>query len=322
MPVCTCRLPPTSIRMPAADRWTVCEAVHLPVGAVAARTLRLRLDAVWSELQAACGTSARAAAECEHVHQLRVATRRTLAALDAFEDVLPAKRRAWFQRRLVRLRRAAGEARDLDVLTARLSQPDAPAALARRRLVAMLSRQRNESREPIREIREKLLESDWPGRVDGLLETLDRRRHQVAFGTYARRCFKPMITDFFQTADRRVRTASEMHALRIKGKKLRYALEIFSAVLPSRSGDKCRRSLERMQRTLGDFTDHAAAADRFARWARGADAGASRDFLAALRREESVQANLARREFARWWNHDRRRSLRRRLESTIKRSSA
>lgn len=313
---------PETIRMPAADRWTVREDFHLPVGPVASRTLRRRLDTVWSELEAACGKAGPAADDGEHVHLLRVATRRTLAALDAFRELLPAKRRAWLEKQLVRLRRAAGEARDLDVLATRLTQPETPAAVARRRLVAMLSRQRYESRTPIRRLHEKLLEADWPGRVDRLLEGMDRRRHQLAFGVYARRRFKPMISAFFETADHRLRTAAEMHALRIQGKKLRYALEIFAAVLPNKSGSKCRKSLEHLQHTLGEFTDHASAADRFARWARAADAGSSRDLLATLRRDETAKADVARREFSRWWSEQRRRSLRRCLVRTLKRSSA
>jgi CHAD domain-containing protein len=295
---------------------------HLPVGAVAAKTLRRRLDGVWSDLQAACGSPATAAVESERVHQLRVATRRALAALEAFGAVLPTKRRSWFEKRLVKLRRAAGEARDLDVLSERLSRPDKAAALARRRLVAMLSKQRSASRAPIHEIHERLLEEDWPGRVDRLVEDVDRRRHQPAFGAYARRRFKPMIVEFFAAAGRRLRNASEMHALRIQGKKLRYALEIFASVLPDKSGAKCRVSLEQLQHSLGEFTDHAAAADRFARWARSADAGSNRDLLAKLRREETAKADVARRNFSRWWDEDRRRALRRRLERAVKRRSA
>ena len=53
-----------------------------PVVKVAARTLRKRLEAVWRELGAACRTRH----EPERVHQLRVATRRTLATLTAFRE--------------------------------------------------------------------------------------------------------------------------------------------------------------------------------------------------------------------------------------------
>lgn len=308
--------------MPAADRWTVHADDHVPVGRVAVKTLRMRLDAAWAELRASSDETVATLSAAEHVHRLRVATRRALAAIDAFGDMLPARRRAWFQKRLVRVRRAAGEARDLDVLSARLSRRETAEARARRRLVAMLSQQRDQSRAPIRELHEVLTEEDWPAQVDRLLENVDRRRRQPDFGDYASRHFKPMVADFFDVADGTLRTAAEMHALRIQGKKLRYALEIYAGALPGKAVSRCRRSLELMQQSLGEFTDHAAAADRLARWARRADAGASREFLAMLRRDETAMAAAARKKFSRWWNPDRRRSLRKRLEQASKRRSA
>jgi hypothetical protein len=107
--------------MAASEKWLVSDDHRLPVGQVAAQTLRTRFDAVWMKLRASCAMPD----TVEHVHQLRVATRRTLAAFEAFHAVIPAKRRDWFEKRLRRLRRAAGEARDLDVLTERLTHDSA-----------------------------------------------------------------------------------------------------------------------------------------------------------------------------------------------------
>lgn len=301
--------------MAASDNSLVCDDRHLPVGRVAAATLRTRFDAVWMELRAACAMPDHA----EHVHQLRVATRRTLAACDAFRDAIPAKRRDWFEKRLRRLRRAAGEARDLDVLTARLKN-DKPAR-ARSRLVAMLSKQRLTSRTPIREQFEKLVDAGWTSRVDRLLADVRERRRQSDFGSFARRRFRPMVEAFFEQADRKLRDSDEIHALRIEGKKLRYALEIFAPVFPEHALARCSKSLERLQKTLGDFTDHASAADRFERWARSADAGPDRDTLASLCDEENRRADIARKAFSKWWNASRRRSLRRRFANTLRRSA-
>jgi CHAD domain-containing protein len=300
--------------MAASDRWIVNDDHRLSVGQLAATTLRRRFDAVWTELRAACDMPDHA----EHVHQLRVATRRTLAALDAFHAVIPAKRRAWFEKHLRRLRRTAGEARDLDVLTARLTND---AARARSRLVAMLSKQRRKSRAPIRAQFEDLVDVDWCCRVDRLLNNVHVRRRRSDFRSYARRHFKPMIAAFFAKADHKLHNDDEIHSLRIEGKKLRYALEIFAPALPARARARCQESLERLQKTLGDFTDHAAAADRFGRWARSADAGPNRDMLVSLRDDETRQADIARKAFSKWWNPSRRRSLRRRFARTMRRSA-
>jgi len=300
--------------MAASDRWIVNDDQSLTVGQMAATTLRRRFDAVWTELRAACEMPDHA----EHVHQLRVATRRTLAAFDAFHAVIPAKRRAWFAKRLRRLRRVAGEARDLDVLTDRLAND---AVRARHQLIAMLSKQRQKSRAPIRAQLEDLVDSDWCSRVDRLLNDVHERRRRAGFRTYARRNFKPMIAAFFEMADRKVRDDEEIHSLRIEGKKLRYALEIFAPALPAHARARCQESLERLQKTLGDFTDHAAAADRFGRWARSADAGPNRDLLVSLCDDERKHADIARKAFSKWWNPSRRRSLRRRFTRTMRRSA-
>jgi CHAD domain-containing protein len=296
------------------------------VGRVAARTIRVRLDAVWSE-------ATRAAVEpgdVDCVHRLRVATRRTLAAIDAFRDLLPPKRREWFEKRLRRLRRAAGDARDLDVLTGRLAptepvaeaRPVAPAARARARLVAMLSRQRDLSRQPIRELHEELLEADWSQRVEELLDRIPTGRRQPSFGSYARRRFRPAVSRFFTKADRRLRGDEEVHALRIAGKKLRYALEIFAPVFAPAAWARCQSALERLQETLGEFTDHASAADRFRRLARDASMSADRRTLDVLQRHEDTLASEARKAFEKWWNPARRRGLRRAFARSLRRQCA
>jgi CHAD domain-containing protein len=321
--------------MTSSNRWIVSDAGSTPVATVAERTLRKRLLLVWRILPRACEP----AGDPEQVHQLRVATRRALAALKAFDELLPDKRRAWFEKQLRRLRRAAGEARDLDVLTSRLAHDlqggssrvsrTAPASAggqkARGRLVAMLSRQRMVSRQPIRDRYECLLESDWAKRTERLLERLGRQaadRRQLTFAAYARRRFRPIVGRFFAAADRRMRTAEELHGFRIEGKKIRYILEIFATVFPERVRSRCYAALEELQETLGDFTDHAAAADRFRRWSREEAAAAHHDLLEKLRRREQQLANRARKNFSKWWDDDRRIALRRTFDRTLRRRSA
>lgn len=317
--------------MALASRWMVMDSRRTPVSTVASRTLRKRLETVWTELKASsCNRGSKD--DAERVHQLRVATRRALAALDAFRDLLPDKQLGWFEKQLRRIRRSAGNARDLDVLTDRLASAsvadDTVKAVpdgrrARQRLVAMLSKQRDVSRQPIVERHEKLVDGDWPGRVERLLESIPIGRRQPSFGAYARRRFKPMIDRFFAAADRKLRDAAEIHELRIEGKKIRYSMEIFATVFPPQVRARCQDSLEQLQKTLGDFTDHSAAADRFKRWAEeDSVAPSSRELLARLRREETDLADKARKQFVKWWSPSRRRSLRRRFERTLRRNSA
>lgn len=310
--------------MALQSTWLVVENASTPASQVARRTLRKRLDAVWTELQAAAGERP----DTDRVHRLRVATRRTLAAVDAFADLLPAKRRQWFAKQLRRLRRAAGEARDLDVLTDRLghetAEPHAPGAgrAARDRLVAMLARRQAASRAPIRQMRDTLLAADWHGRTERLLDSVGMRGRDRPFADFARRRVRPLVARFFARADRRLRSAEQIHRLRIEGKKLRYAMEIFAGVFPARERVRCEDALERLQETLGNFTDHAAAADRFRRWSRSDGIGMEQRTLVALHDVEAARASKARKAFAKWWSPARRRWLRRALQRTLRRRCA
>jgi triphosphatase len=314
--------------MKRATAWAVTDAGRTPVARVAARTLRKRLEAVWRELEAAC----RPRHDPERVHQLRVATRRTIAALTAFRGIVPAKQRTWFEKRLRRIRRAAGSTRDLDVLTGRLARDaaDGPkpasiaakAAAARGRLLAMLAKRRDVSRQPIRGVLDELTAADWPARVERLVEAVRQSGRDEPFAVFGRRRFRQLVNRFFRRADRKLEDAADIHRLRIEGKKLRYALEIFAAVFPAAERAACHEALENLQETLGEFTDHASAADRFRRWAREEGVGPDRQTLAELRRTEDARAEEARRAFVKWWKPARRRALRRSFEHTVRRRPA
>ncbi len=60
--------------------------------------------------------------DIEHVHRLRVATRRATAALELYKTCLPHNSHRWMKKRLRKIRRAVGDARDLDVLADRLAR--------------------------------------------------------------------------------------------------------------------------------------------------------------------------------------------------------
>lgn len=307
--------------MKLSSAWIVVEDGRCPARMVAARTLRKRLDAVWRDLPNA---GSRIIRDVESVHRLRVATRRAIAAIDAFHDLLPEKRAEWFAKRLRRIRRSAGEARDLDVLTDRLAgeSGESPGGKVRRRLVAMLSKQREVSRNPIRAQHERLLDADWLDRVERLIAGVGAGDNQPLFRDYAKRRLRPVMRRFFAAADRKLRSTDEIHTLRIEGKKLRYAMEIFAPVFTPRIRARCHDALEHLQETLGDFTDHATAADRFRRLAQEKSAAANRDILVRLHQQEELRADEARKAFVNWWDARRRRALRRRFEQTLRKSSA
>src|SRR5436305_778371 len=101
------------------EKWIEGVSPDDPTGEVAARALRDRLAAVRHYLPLA---AERAGEDMEYVHDLRVWSRRAAAALRLFAELLPHHPRDWVKKRLKRLRRAAGEARDCDVLIRRLAR--------------------------------------------------------------------------------------------------------------------------------------------------------------------------------------------------------
>jgi CHAD domain-containing protein len=317
---------PTPTRPPSP--WAVTDSSDTPIGDVSGRVLRQRLEAVQEALDEACLGQG----EPKHIHRLRVSTRRALATISAFRDLLPRKRRRWFERSLRRIRRAAGAARDLDVIVARFGhdsdrrdeKPDGLAAAARHRLAAMLSREQIGSRQSVVEIHTAIANADWHGRVNALVGRISTgKRGQEPLRDYAQRRLRPLLRRFFNHAKRsRLRDEADLHHLRLEGKRLRYTLEIFASVFPDQVRARFERSLESMQERLGEFTDHATAANRMRSWAHRHIEGVERSELVAIRKQESVHAARARRAFVRWWSRSRRRALQRRIERTLRRVTA
>src|SRR5262245_41447558 len=103
--------------MPTSSKWIDGIGPETPVEEAARRSLEPRLAAVSHMLPMAAHLASH---DIEHVHRLRVATRRATSALKLYRECVPPKRYRWLKKRLRSVRRAAGDARDLDVLAGRL----------------------------------------------------------------------------------------------------------------------------------------------------------------------------------------------------------
>src|SRR5215213_8146493 len=105
--------------MAASGKWIDGIGPETAVADAARRSLEVRLAVVANALPLAAHLSEH---DIEHVHRLRVATRRAAAALKLYRDWLPRKPARWIKKRLRQIRRAASEIRDLDVLIERLQR--------------------------------------------------------------------------------------------------------------------------------------------------------------------------------------------------------
>jgi CHAD domain-containing protein len=81
-----------------------------PFAAAAARVLRVRAAEVFEHSRDVLDTT-----EIEHLHDMRVATRRLRAAMEVFEPCFPRKRYRKSLKKVKRLADALGERRDRDV---------------------------------------------------------------------------------------------------------------------------------------------------------------------------------------------------------------
>lgn len=223
--------------------------------------LRERIDEQVRELRAHKKV-ALADTDPEGVHQLRVAVRRLRAVLGREHELQPELR--WFFARL-------GPLRDSDVLLARLRGDTAGFSSAEmtafeRLLGGLLAERAVARKRAVKALRGK--------RYGRLLKAL---------GATAESAAGPARADPATTVERphdRLRAAvadlgeeptdDELHNLRIRGKKLRYAAEI-TAPAGGKAVNRLVKATKRLQDVLGEFQD-ACVAERRVRALVGEDA--------------------------------------------------
>jgi len=286
---------------------------------VASRLLRQRLGAVARAIAAVATGKPRA----EAVHRLRISARRAAAAITAFRSFVPRRQRRWFKKSLRRIRCAAGEARDLDVLTTRCraaaaARSSAAGGVARKHLAEILAKKRPPTRRDLEDEITILQARDWNGKAAALLIAVESAATTETVVSFTRRRSRRLVRQFLTHLDHSLHDDRGIHRLRVHTKKLRYSLELFTAAAPTAEVTACVRALRRLQARLGEVTDHAAAAERLRLWSRGqVDDRARRTLLDASRRE-SASAKRVRRDCIRWWTASRRETLAQQLKRILR----
>lgn len=291
-------------------KWIEDTSPEQPVSAAASRTLEVRLAVVWHYLPLA---ARRAAEDVEHVHQLRVASRRAVAAVEIFWDLLPPRRARWLRKRLKEIRRTAGEARDDDVLALRLEKwsTQHPAVGL---VLKQVRRHRRGAQQPIQKIHRKLVAERFERGLSELLQRIrwrdKRRRREPSFAAAARQSLKAFLTEFQAAAQADFDDLAALHQFRIAGKQLRYAIEVFAAAFPPALREEQYPLVEQLQELLGDVNDHATAQGRVQSWLDEAEDEELRAALKKLLAAERRSLERSRRKFLAWWTPARAKSLR------------
>lgn len=256
--------------------------------------------------------------DIEHVHRLRVATRRAAAALKLYRDWLPRKSARWMKKRLRQIRRAAGEARDLDVLIERLQREANSKAEP---IVRFLAEKRAAVQPDIVELADEMrCDDQFVHKAARLFDKMSQADNEVEPAAPERFCdwapeqlakFRSAFVELLPDGSDDVEA---LHQFRIRTKALRYAIELLAPAFGPELRQEIYPAIEKLQEQLGTITDHIAAIRLFAEWEAVSAAETPRlelNYLDAekLREVEDLQ------HFRNWWTPERAEHLERSLAS-------
>jgi len=257
-------------------KWISGLSSETPVVEAARRVLEVRLGVVEHFLPLA---ARHAREDVEYVHHLRVATRRTGAALKIFKMCLPKKRGKEVRAELRNIRQVAGKARDWDVFLIALGEWAATRSATERRGLDFLQGYALERRASVQPGLVALAEEGFDPKTIlaavGEPEDFDapRRLGQLA---------ELMINDLLAAFDAAIVDASDdlehLHRVRILGKRVRYAMEIFADCFVAQFRHELYPAVEQVQEILGGINDSRTATQRLGNLADELRAGRAPDW--------------------------------------------
>jgi CHAD domain-containing protein len=248
----------------AGGKWISELTALIPVADAARRALTVRLEVVRDFLPLALHEAAK---DPEHVHQLRVGTRRARAALDIFALCLPQKAFKHAKKLLRGLRRAAGAARDWDVFIAGVAGWEGRNGPRVRPgldfLIGYAAAQRAVAQTHLEEVA-----SDYPFAFDRFIAETVAAVHRPpgdvprTLGELARPLLTAQLRALDEAAAGDLDDYAHLHQVRITGKRLRYAMEIFADCFAPPFREKFYPAVEEMQEILGNANDSHVASGR------------------------------------------------------------
>ncbi len=281
-----------------------------PLADAARRVLTVRLEVVRDSLPLALDKPEK---DPEYVHQLRVGTRRARAALDIFAACLPPKVIKTARKTLRTLRRAAGEARDWDVFLAgllewrhRKSDQHRPGLDF---VIGYALAQRRQAQTHLREAGQ-----DYPFAFDRFLADTVAAVHKPqdedlnTLANLARPLLAALVHELEQAAAGDLENYEHLHRVRIIGKRLRYAMEVFADCFAPPFRGQLYPTVEEMQEILGHANDSHVAGERLKAlrpWLRAFLPGEWKNFkpgFEALLRYHQRRLPQERRRFLEWWS--------------------
>ena len=248
----------------AVGKWISELKATTPVADAARHVLTVRLEVVRDYLPLALQ---QADNDPEHVHQLRVGTRRARAALDIFACCLPSKVYKGARKHLRDIRQVAGEARDWDVFLASLTQWAREHArklwpgldclvgyVVAKREAAQLQLEGAGKNYPFafeRFLAETVAAVHKPNEL-GLRTLVDLALPRLT----------GLLRELEEAASLDLESYEHLHQIRILGKRLRYAMEVFADCFAPAFRVELYPAVEAMQEILGNANDSHVACTR------------------------------------------------------------
>lgn len=287
-----------------------------PVSRVAKAAVHDRLDRVRHYLPLAAKKCEK---DIEYVHQLRVSTRRAQAALDIFHKALPKGRARRLRKQLQRMRRCAGEARDLDVLEQRLASLAAgDASSGVNRLIDDVAAERRRAQGPLVRMHKRLKRRKFKSQIKKLCQRIRWRGDapEPTFGEVARRALRSAVDEFFSAALADLSDPFVLHQVRIAGKRLRYAIELLAAAFDESLRTQLYPVFKDVQDWLGNVNDHETAKRLFVVWSEQTEP-ATAFVLRELAAAEQRQIEKTSQDFCAWWTDERAYALRQQFDTYL-----
>ncbi|HTU20874.1 MAG TPA: CHAD domain-containing protein [Gemmataceae bacterium] len=249
----------------AEGKWIRDLKPQTPVEEAARHVLFVRLQVVQEYLPRA---ALEAEDDIEYVHQLRVGTRRADAGLRIFADALPKKTYRKARKRLKRLRRAAGAARDWDVFLLALLEREHKADAKHRDGLLFLIGYALGQRSAAHADLQAVYQEEGPSFETFLVDTIEAIRPPDAESSpallvdLARPILFDRLKELELAALADLRDYAQLHQVRIAGKRLRYAMEVFADCFDPAFRDTVYPRIEQLQDILGRANDSHVAAER------------------------------------------------------------
>lgn len=250
----------------AEGKWIAGLSPGMSPAEAAAVVLPARLQVVSRYLPLAADSASK---DLEHVHQLRVATRRASAALRLFRDCLGDKKHRRLRKPLRALRQAAGNARDWDVFFVMLQAnplfKTASAKPAFDVLVGLTAARRMQAQEELAEVASNR-ENEFKTELNELSKQFDWQKpdEPKTLGEMGNQNVADLLDEFNAATATPPSDYGALHQVRILGKRLRYTMEIFVDCFEAPFREVLYPAVEEVQETLGNLTDAHVSGERIA----------------------------------------------------------